>query len=1193
MPETTSGDKEGGAEAARAARIGSARSDFISSLGRRVLELRTSLGGLEQDPGSPRLRDDLRRRVHALSAGARLLRFAAMATALAEAERVLERAAAVGGLERAEVRAIAEILESLPSLAWNEPTHEQGATERPPASGPIGETGAVPPTVLVIGPSGLADAITQSIEHPSEVDIECERTETPSTGLELARALAPDVAVIDADLPGARELIEKLGRDPLTEPMPLIVVGTWSTPEDGGKWVTAGASRALPKPVSPHELWKACVELSSGSTEPFHHTPLGPTTVDELTTRILDEVKRGLPDALVQGKATPIQLGDGSDILAAVWGAVARVRDLVTIKSGGSVRFSGRGPEGALPFAPWWGDGPPANQRGVEAKAQPEAPLEGRKVVVADDDPAVTWFIGGVLRAVGAKVREAHDGDRALDLCFRLNPDLVISDVLMPGLDGFALCRALKRDIALRDVPVILLSWKEDLLQRLRDLGADADGYLRKEASATAILQRVYEVLRTRARIEARLKGEGEVRGRLDGVTPRTLLHTISRFRPDARLSIRDASFLYEVELRGGAPKSATRTTSDGAFQRGNEVFAALLGVRAGRFVVARAEGPARGTLTGDLESQLQAPIANARAALRLLGGTRLLEVHRVSIAVDRVLAYLAATPEPARSLVTRLANGASPRGLILGSEVAPAQLEEVLCDLATHGAIVGVQGAGGVDLLQPALEEELSAIRRGGTPSNRPEQDVKLVVVDRSGEHRGAKEPAKVEVPKPAPIGPPKPVKLEPPRLDQVKPVDPPKYPPLPLPPIPPTGTPRQQGAKPEALPGAPRPPVPSPPDAPSPAGISPKVSVGAGVGIGGVMAVGDVADESLSKTIQALEAPRGSRPQTAAEENLEALFERASNAKPRASPEVSEDEDRTPSSLEAAVIREISDRTPLPAKAPTAPEPAPSIVDTSALKARLLGNANTVLASEPPPATPSLPPDAIVPGTSSEDRIRTSELASTGVSLPRAHRGEVASPAPTDPAASSPSTESPRGRSFLPAALVALGAMGLLVLAVRSGRDRIGERGRTGVAEPVVIPETVQTEPAASLPAPLAAPPTPSAAFSATRDEATFVAPSDSATASPSPPASGAPTSGEDLPLPMGAVVTPGQGLLDIETGGREAIYVDGVELGRGPFLRLTLAPGVHDVRLRAHGEERIRFVLIRAARRTRLPLSSAWTR
>jgi CheY-like chemotaxis protein len=349
---------------------------------------------------------------------------------------------------------------------------------------PKGDVTAVPPTVLVVGPSGLADAITHSIDHTAEGDIECERTDAPGAALELARALAPDVAVVDADLPGVKDLISKLGSDPLTEPMPIIVVGTWTAPEEGARWIALGASRALGKPLSPHDLRKACMDLGAGIGSFQQYPPLGQTTVDELTARIIEEVKRGLPDALVQGKSTAIQLGDGSDVLAAVWSAVARIRDLITIKSGGSVRFSTLGPEGAFPIAPWWGDNSTAVQRGAEAKPETDSPLQGRRVVVADDDPAVTWFIGGVLRAAGAEVREAHDGDRALELCFRSSPDLVISDVLMPALDGFALCRALKRDIALRDVPVILLSWKEDLLQRLRDLGADADGYLRKEASA-------------------------------------------------------------------------------------------------------------------------------------------------------------------------------------------------------------------------------------------------------------------------------------------------------------------------------------------------------------------------------------------------------------------------------------------------------------------------------------------------------------------------------------------------------------------------------------------------------------------------------------------------------------------------------------------------------------------------------------
>ena len=172
---------------------------------------------------------------------------------------------------------------------------------------------------------------------------------------------------------------------------------------------------------------------------------------------------------------------------------------------------------------------------------------------------------------------------------------------------------------------MILLSWKEDLLQRLRDLGADADGYLRKEASAAAILQRVYEVLRTRTRIEARLSGDGEVRGRLDGVTPRTLLES-PRGRARCSHLVRDASFLYEVELRDGAPKSATRTTSDGSFQRGKEVFGALLGVRAGAssFHTRRASLAARCWVASKISSASRSRTLARRC---FLSGTRLLEV--------------------------------------------------------------------------------------------------------------------------------------------------------------------------------------------------------------------------------------------------------------------------------------------------------------------------------------------------------------------------------------------------------------------------------------------------------------------------------------------------------------------------------------------------------------------------------------
>jgi hypothetical protein len=65
----------------------------------------------------------------------------------------------------------------------------------------------------------------------------------------------------------------------------------------------------------------------------------------------------------------------------------------------------------------------------------------------------------------------------------------------------------------------------------------------------------------------------------------------------------------------------------------------------------------------------------------------------------------------------------------------------------------------------------------------------------------------------------------------------------------------------------------------------------------------------------------------------------------------------------------------------------------------------------------------------------------------------------------------------------------------------------------------------------------------------------------------------------------------MLEVQAQVRSAIFIDGAEMGRGPVLRLALGPGVHEVRVRAHGEERIRFVLIRAARQTRLSLAASW--
>ncbi|HEX7454282.1 MAG TPA: response regulator, partial [Polyangiaceae bacterium] len=543
------------------ARLTGARGDFVSGLGRRVEALRVSLRAIEQNPGDSALRNGLLRRVHALSSAARVLGFASVAEALTEVER---------RLRRSEFAEVARSLDMLPSLVLGMPVslrpHAPAASDRAPSTWPL--------SVLIFGAQSLADAI----KAIPGTHVECERTEDLARAREQARLFGPDLAIIDADRSGARELVETFAKDPLVEPVPLVIIGDFASPEAASAFVALGAARVLAKPVSPEALQRTVVELRAQAAEPrIGRDPLGDLSVEALADRISAEVRRGLLEAVEpSSRGTSVGFGDGADVMAAVWGAVARVRELVTLRSSGAVRFDSSGPEGAVPFAAWSNDERRAGERGTgsaDPRESDDVTLQGRRIVIADDDPAVVWFMSGLLKALGVEVLEAHDGARALALTYDAWPDLVVSDVLMPKLDGFSLCHEIKRDVAVRDVPVILLSWKEDLLQRVRELGGTADGYLRKEAAASTVAERLREVLRPRARVERRIAAGGDARGRLDGLTPRLILELASAGQRDVRVGIRDAVYLYEVQIRRGRLCSATRSSSDGSFERGEFVL--------------------------------------------------------------------------------------------------------------------------------------------------------------------------------------------------------------------------------------------------------------------------------------------------------------------------------------------------------------------------------------------------------------------------------------------------------------------------------------------------------------------------------------------------------------------------------------------------------------------------------------------
>ncbi|WP_420703850.1 response regulator [Cupriavidus taiwanensis] len=120
-------------------------------------------------------------------------------------------------------------------------------------------------------------------------------------------------------------------------------------------------------------------------------------------------------------------------------------------------------------------------------------------VLVADDNDDLRDYMRRLLGAAGHRVAVAADGEAALALARVHAPALVVSDVMMPRLDGFGLVRALRADAALSDTPVLLLSARAGEEARVSGLGSGADDYLVKPFSARELLARVASNLRLSA----------------------------------------------------------------------------------------------------------------------------------------------------------------------------------------------------------------------------------------------------------------------------------------------------------------------------------------------------------------------------------------------------------------------------------------------------------------------------------------------------------------------------------------------------------------------------------------------------------------------------------------------------------------------------------------------------------------------
>jgi PAS domain S-box-containing protein len=188
--------------------------------------------------------------------------------------------------------------------------------------------------------------------------------------------------------------------------------------------------------------------------------------------------------------------------------------------------------------------GQPSGQTGVFAL---DIRNRGQAVLLADDNLDMRTYLQKLLETAGFIVDAAGDGEEALAAAMLNKPDLVLSDIMMPKMDGFQLLAALRADARLREVPVLLLSARAGEEAKVEGLAAGANDYLTKPFSARELIARVRANLDMAA---VRRESQEALRRANESLEKQVQERTADLRAKEARLrSIFGTSYTYQVFL--------------------------------------------------------------------------------------------------------------------------------------------------------------------------------------------------------------------------------------------------------------------------------------------------------------------------------------------------------------------------------------------------------------------------------------------------------------------------------------------------------------------------------------------------------------------------------------------------------------------------------------------------------------------
>jgi len=214
-----------------------------------------------------------------------------------------------------------------------------------------------------------------------------------------------------------------------------------------------------------------------------------------------------------------------------------------------------------------------------------DIPAVLRQVLIVDDNAVFRGFMRGLLEGQGFTVHEANSGTTGLTLALEKRPWLILTDVRMPGDDGFEFCRKVRSHTLIRQTPLLFLSGWDDYKARYQGLELGADDFVSKETPVRELLIRIQLTLKRHMALGRRGAPGPGMEGQLDVMGAPGVLQVCHLTRLSGRLMVEAGSRWMVIRFREGEIVGASGDDREGA-----DAVYSFLAWEEGRFHFARGD---------------------------------------------------------------------------------------------------------------------------------------------------------------------------------------------------------------------------------------------------------------------------------------------------------------------------------------------------------------------------------------------------------------------------------------------------------------------------------------------------------------------------------------------------------------------------------------------------------------------------